>query len=330
MRLRITAILSLFLLVACEKDVSDEFRESTHSTFVISGIATAGKAPLINLTRSSTLIEIDSLWYLNHALLEIEANEHTFLLNPVGEGFYTGDDPSFEVGKSYTIRCSGEELPSASVSFEVPNYPLVSDLSFVVNDSFHFAMNLEISDPDQTDDYYSFFISGWKTEVVHYNDRETGEEQWDTSNVHQNYHVIQRDPVFEYRGTSGHFEVYHERNVFNHMVHFSDKQFNGETHTLSLHGPLWWFYNDSIPEINIHLVKRDKHYFKFMESIIRYDPYNDLPITQPVQIYSNIEGGFGLVSAESPLIFTIDMSEWYNNPEFIESMNQGNQGGLPY
>ena len=61
-----------------------------------------------------------------------------------------------------------------------------------------------------------------------------------------------------------------------------------------------------------------------MESIIRYDPYNELPIIQPVQIYSNIEGGFGLLSAESPRVQTINMSEWFQNPEFLQSLYQNN------
>jgi hypothetical protein len=330
MRLRITALLSLLLLLSCEKDVSDQFRESKHSMFVISCIATAGESPLINLTRSSTLIEIDSLWFLNNALLELESGDQSYLLNSVGEGFYTQENHSLEAGNSYTIRCSGEELPNASVNFEVPPYPNISEFSFAVDDSFFFSLDLEISDPAQTDDYYSFSISGWKTEVVHHYNSNTGEERTDTSNVYINYPVLQRDPVFEYCGRSEYFEVYDHKSVFNEVVHFSDKQFDGKTHTLSLKGPLSWFYNDSIPEINIHLVKRDAHYFKFLESIILYDPYNDLPITQPVQIYSNIEGGFGLLTAKSPLTYTIDMSEWYNNPEFLKSLHQGNQGALPF
>lgn len=42
---------------------------------------------------------------------------------------------------------------------------------------------------------------------------------------------------------------------------------------------------------------------------------------QAVQVYSNIEGGFGLLTAESRVVDTVDMSEWYEDPDFMNYMN---------
>jgi hypothetical protein len=71
------------------------------------------------------------------------------------------------------------------------------------------------------------------------------------------------------------------------------------------------------------MVKRDQHYFKFIESYINYDPYPEQDFFQSVQVYSNIDGGFGLFTAESRVVDTIDLSEWFNDPDFLELMNPG-------
>ncbi len=58
-----------------------------------------------------------------------------------------------------------------------------------------------------------------------------------------------------------------------------------------------------------------------MESYINYDPYPAQDFLQAVQVYSNIEGGFGLFTAESRVVDTIDLSEWYHDPDFLDYMN---------
>ena len=105
---------------------------------------------------------------------------------------------------------------------------------------------------------------------------------------------------------------------------FSDKELNGESYNLSIKFSLLNSYNDSIPEVNIVFERRDKHLIEFLKAMERYEPNPDIEISfmQPVHLYSNIEGGFGLVYALSEYKYTIDVSEWYNDPEFLERINR--------
>ncbi len=320
MKIKIPTLLAFLILVSCEKDVTDQFRNQQQNLFVISGQLTAGKNPVVNLSRSVTMTEPDTLLYLNDAIVELQTGGNHHILNPVGGGFYSSGDLVLETGQKITLNCSGEGLPDATVTTTIPDFPVISNVEFALDDSFYFTLDVVLEDPGNTEDYYSFYMSGWKREIMHEHNYQTGEESIDTSQVYLVYSLSLHDSVMEYTGGPRYFGFYEPRSPRESRFHFSDKLINGSTHTIRVQDWLSQFYNDTIPEINIHVVKRDEHFFRFVKSYINYDPYNELPIAQPVQIYSNIEEGFGLVTAESPIVYTIDMSQWYNDPDFLNSM----------
>ncbi len=314
----------LVFLMACEVDVTDKFRDQPN-LFVISGLVVAGEAPRINLSQTITMTQLDTLLYLNDARLEISKNDDLFVLNPEGEGFYTNESLIPEPGDVLSLKCSGEGLPEASIITVVPQYPQVTDVLFQVDDAYDFTLEVSIEDPGSTLDHYSFYLSGWRREIVHHHNRDTGEEWIDTSNVYMVYHIRIIDPVMEYTGGPRRFSFYELDDPRGDYFHFSDRLFNGNRHTLTVKDNLRFIYNDSIPEIHVHLVKKDVHYFNFIGSYIHYDPYPDQDFIQPIQVYSNITGGFGLLTAESRMIDTIDVSEWYYNPDFLDYLNPPSQ-----
>lgn len=316
--LQISLVLSV--LCSCEVDVSDKFTDQ-QSLFVVSAQVIAGEAPMVNLSRTLTMIEVDTLIYLNNAQLEIGTTDDLFDLDPIGEGFYLNDELIPEPGDVLSLDCSGEGLPQASGTVTVPEYPQVTDISFQVDDAYDFSLDVSFEDPASTLDYYSFYLTGWKREIVHSYDWDSMEESIDTSNVFLAYQVWIIDPVMEYTGGPRQFNFYDLSDVLGQYFHFSDRQINGMKHTITARSNLRFLYNDSIPEIYVTVVKKDEHYFNFLESYIHYDPYPAQDFLQAVQVYSNIEGGFGLLTAESRVVDTIDMSEWYNDPDFLDLMN---------
>lgn len=310
----------LSVLCSCEVDVTDKFRDQ-QNLFVVSGQVVAGEAPRINLSRTITMAEVDTLLYLNEAQLEIGKNDHTFVLDPIGGGFYLNEDLVPQPGDILSLECSGEGLPQASISTTVPEYPQVTDLQFQVDDAFDFTLELSIEDPASTLDYYTFYIMGWTMEIVHHHDRDSGEDWVDTSNIFMAYDLRIIDPVMEYTGGPRQFNFYDLSEPWGQYFHFSDRQINGTKHTLTVSENLRFLYNDTIPEIYVHVVKRDVHYFNFIESYIHYDPYPEQDFFQAVQVYSNIDGGFGLLTTESRVIDTIDLSQWFQDPDFLERIN---------
>jgi len=312
--------ISLSILCSCEIDITEEFKD-TPNLFVVSGQVVAGESPCINLSKTSTIVEFDTLRYINDALLEIKNNKRMFVLDPAEEGFYFNEELIPEPGDLLSLECSGEDMPPASIAIRVPEYPQISDISFSVDTNYAFTLEVDLEDPASTLDHYTFYLSGWSREVAHEHDSETGEERVDTSQVYVAYSVNILDPVMEYTGGPSRFSHYDLNAPWGSYFHFSDKEINGRSHTLSANGHLRRIYNDTIPEIHVHMIKKDVHYFNFISSYIHYDPYPDQDFIQPVQVYSNIEGGFGLLTAESRVVDTVDVSEWFDDPGFLLSLN---------
>ncbi|MCD4710468.1 MAG: DUF4249 family protein [Bacteroidales bacterium] len=184
----------LTVLCSCEVDITDNFRDQ-QNLFVVSGQVIAGEAPRINLSRTITMTEVDTLLYLNDAQLEIGKNTSQYLLDPIGDGFYLNEDLVPEPGDVLSLECSGEGLPQASIRTTVPEYPQVTDILFQVDDAYEFTLEVSIEDPASTLDHYSFYITGWRWEIVHHHDRDTGEEWVDTSNIYVAYDLRISDPV---------------------------------------------------------------------------------------------------------------------------------------
>lgn len=313
--------ISLFLLAlcSCEVDVTDEFRNQ-QPLFVVSGQFVAGEVPRINLSKTITMTTLDSLMLLDNALVEIGRGDQTYLLGGEGKGCYRNENLVPEPGDELILQCSGEGLPAASVQTKIPELPVVRGMEFRVDENFDFYLDLHIEDPASTEDYYEFYLSGWRKEISHH--YEEGELVLvDTSTVYQNYRVRMLDPVMEYEGSYGNYEAFDMDNPFGSHFIFSDVQINGTDHTLSVTSNLMWTYNDSIPVLYVHLVKKDVHFYNFISTYMHYDPYPDQDFMQPVQVYSNIENGFGLLTAESRVVDSIDLSQWYNDPEFQELLN---------
>ena len=301
-------------MTSCEVDVTEKFSDM-ESRFVISGEVVAGEFPWINLSRSVTMTQSDTLYYLNKALVELTVENQTYQLESMGDGFYSNDSVIPGAGQILQLQCSGKDLAPAYADLTVPQKPLITDIRFNVNDSSIFTLEADLQDPGATEDYYTFYLSGWLTEIIHHHDDNNGEVTLDTNRIYTAYRVMVIDPVVEFTGGPRTFLDYEEEDPTGSYFHFSDRLFNGTTHTIVATGHLGRIYNDTIPEIELHMVKRDRNYFNFIRSYIRYDPFRAQDFIQPIQVYTNVEGGFGLVTASNPFTQTIDMTPWFTNPD---------------
>ena len=308
--------LVLLALCSCEVDVTDEFRNQ-QPLFVVSGHFVVGEVPRINISKTITMTTLDSLMLLDNAQVEVWCGGQTYLLGGEGKGCYRNENLVPEPGDELKISCSGEGLPTASIETMIPELPVVRGVDFRVDENFDFVLDLHFEDPALTEDYYEFYLSGWRKEICKsYEDGEL--VQVDTSTVYQNYGVRMLDPVMEYEGSYGNYEAFDMASPFGTQFIFSDVQINGTDHTLSVTHNLKWIYNDSIPELHVHLVKKDVHFYNFITTYMHYDPYPDQDFLQPVQVYSNVDNGFGLITSESMVVDTIDLSQWYYDPDFLE------------
>lgn len=100
---------------------------------------------------------------------------------------------------------------------------------------------------------------------------------------------------------------------------FSDKGIDGQTYTLTVseidQHPWTWLIK-KMPRI-IKLYSISKAYFEYMVSVLRMDYYEDalkgnllsLGLVEPTKIYSNVEGGTGLMGSYNLATWKIDILE---------------------
>jgi hypothetical protein len=89
-----------------------------------------------------------------------------------------------------------------------------------------------------------------------------------------------------------------ERTITNKEVIFNDNTFNGTTFSVN------FSIKDVIRDSNINLAflklyfyNIDNSLYNYEKSIKQYFDNYDIPFTQPVQVFSNIENGFGVLSS---------------------------------
>lgn len=293
------------------------FSESNEQKIALSGEISALTNPLVNLSRTITLLDLDSVYFLDEASVELLTENDSYSMTSIGNGYYRAEGFLTQAGETYTINCSANNLPPASATIYVPELPDMSSLTYSVDEEFIMHLSLNIADPAELDDYYSFFLAGWQTQHRYSYDSERI-ETIDTMIVYGKYHINMRDSVMEYTEGYRSFNEVDDNNRWGSEFFFSDRLINGSSYQLSIDISLLNTYNDSIPEIEFHFNKRDEHFFSYFISLMRYDPYPDLPVMQPVHIYSNIDGGFGLLTGSAKFTYVIDASEWYEDPNFLE------------
>ncbi|MCF8363880.1 MAG: DUF4249 domain-containing protein [Prolixibacteraceae bacterium] len=78
--------------------------------------------------------------------------------------------------------------------------------------------------------------------------------------------------------------------VYDYYVRISDIGYDGEKMTVML---------EAATNGSINIVSADEHYDKYIKSSVkaRLNSEGDLPFKEPVQIYSNIENGYGIFGA---------------------------------
>lgn len=316
-----TIILVMILVASCEVNITDKFNQTSGNQIILSGVFSSYDTAKINLSQSITMTDFDSLKFINDAFVEVESGEDSYQMIFSGNGNYKAPNLIIQPGNEYRLRCTDPNVAEVTASVIVPEMPSGGGFTYHVDEEFWLHLDLNIDDPGNAVNYYSLAVSGWRKVVRHHYDFETFERSEDTVNIYMDYTLIFEDAVIQYSGGPDGFEEVQDEDDRGSMLHFSDHLFNGSQHKLSISIPLVNMYNDTIPEVSVRLYNRDQHYFRFVETLSKYNPDPDFPIMQPIQIYSNIEGGFGLLTAESHLEYKIDMSPWFNDPEFLELLN---------
>jgi len=276
----IPLLLLLIFTCGCRKEI--EFTgEITEPKLVVNCILVSGKNPVINVSRSAPVASNLAPQYIEGATVRFyEGNEFI--------GYAT--ESEFEIGtyhilheviegRTYRLEVESANLKSVYAETKVPvasagYIGALTEDSPPVNPDFEAysnALDFIVQDP-ASDNYYLFYLY---------------ELQFDLAQNSLSYYS--NEPIFE-----------DQQDTYNNGGLFSDESFNGNNFTLDVNFP--HENQTDIVEYYAALRTLNLDLFRFMQSV-RVDDGGIL--TEPVQIYSNIENGIGIFGASSERVYLL-------------------------
>jgi hypothetical protein len=308
------AILMLGLF-SCVKDI--EFKgEQSEPMIVVNGVQQVGMPSRLCVEKSQFFMDIGNDYRLKDVSVELYVNgsfkeslqvrdsliDEVYLVwneEEQEEHEETRLDYAFNYCEGQYVLCAGDQVryvvscdgfDTATVELTMPEAPNVVSFDTVSVDSYNNVISfaLVLDDPAGKD-FYNLYPHGALSGFT------------------------SSDPVFsellsfnveELVGENNDYYGYGYYNVFN------DTYFNGKRYTVSMTKSVWGLEN-SEPFI-LEVSRADESLYRYKKT---YESYQEIDpngligmFTEPVQVYSNVQNGAGIVAAQSqPVVMVVDL-----------------------
>ena len=315
-------------LFSCEKEIKFSGDE-VKTKMVLNGLLTPDSIVKINLTESRFFLEDDGIFKkINNATVELwKDGSKIENLSNTGEGYYEGTYiPKADDNLRITAFCEGFDPIECSTEIATPT-PIISadtinlkeekeyyyyyseDGTFYVDSSYYsssiiFDMDITFKDPKDIPNYY----------VI---------------NVYMKYYLsngmnlsfpvsyVSDDMVFQTGNEMG----FLEDNDYLRSTEFSDELLDGKEYKLKIKAKKWGSITigknpyetdyDSTEvvekEIIVELQSLSSSYYLFRKTREANSSGNMGYFSEPVQIYTNVKGGIGILGSYSSSIYTIPL-----------------------
>ena len=269
---------------------------------VINSIFQSDSTFKVHVSSSRSVLDTDSFQNITDAVVNIKDGNGNIIetLNHQENGFYVGQTFPQE-NQTYTLQVthpnyvnitSMDSLPLSIVINSVDTSTIVDPIN---GDRLQITMNFE--DPESSQNFYLIETYSINEYLVIKNS-DTSEYELDTAKQY----MVLTDEVFQNGGSP-----WREQGLFNDLL------FNGQKKALELEIPYEnlsgneagynWSYKTLGVRVYLHNISRSYYYFR--TSLELYQSASGNPFAQPVQVYSNIENGFGVFAGSQISYFDL-------------------------
>ncbi len=293
----------LLLLNGCEKEIDINIPEKDKK-IVLNGLINTDSLFSVNVSKSLNILDVEDVKYLDNATVSIYENGNFIEeLNYISGGNYKSSFFVSSEGKTYKVKVDVPEMQSASAETFIPEAS-ISDLTIdtittIYEEEFYsykgLKCNIGFNDLSNEENYYWFCITGKR---AHY--------EWDSVNHEEiityeqgNIYFNSNDPVIESWVSGGYGFI------------FSDKLFNGSNIDFNIYLEKYMLYDldTNVLHFNVNSISEDFYLYAATYNS-HMEAQND-PFTEPVQVYSNIENGYGIFAGYSTVSDSITVCyEW--------------------
>jgi len=281
-----------FFVISCEKEVKLK-EDQINPRIVVNGIFEASDTLRIHLSESRNVLfnnggDLPNLTSASASLLsENDEVLGTFSHDSFGTYSLIGFYPV--AGKEYKLIVNSpglEEVTSQNLIPEIISIASIDTIRQSENMNFKITIN---DNPDEVN-YYAIIIESRVTEIFPSPIPNVN----DTLSYRFRY-ACSKDVIIE--GASEDIDG----SKCGQSLLFRDENFNGSSYTVDVES----FIGDSPDTVIISLQSISEELFKYNTSLQRYQETNGNPFGEPVQVYSNIENGFGIFAGYSVYADTI-------------------------
>jgi hypothetical protein len=298
----IPIILGLLLLASCEL-VREVDIPALPTRLVVNGLFRPDSTWTIAVSLSRHILQTDpTMPPLNTVVTITRDDGEIFTLDTIGvsmDGIWFKSAERAEAGRRYTVRVSAPGFEEVHASAMAPTVVELVDVRldsanmvpFSYNTPGSIPVEFTFRDPAGTADYYlpKFFIRVQR----HFRNPDgtyTERTVW--------------NPCFLTEAVeSGEFS-----NLNGPVESFDDKGFDGKLRTVRLNvNKTFWSSNEpKTYSWMMELVHVTEDYYNYQRSVALQQEVDGNPFAQPVQVFSNIEGGYGLFAGAAA-------SRWIHN-----------------
>ena len=295
---------TFFLLISivfssCTKQISIIFPKQTPK-LVVNSIFTNDRVIIVNLSQTIEYNSTEKIIITNAECKLFCNNEFIEILENHKNGLYTSSIIP-ETGKNYKISISCDDFETVSANSYIPEYPnkfqydTIPSVIFDPDDGlgvFYTNASIYIEDIPTQNNFYQLKLKLKKKK----------NSSLSFSEIHR---YRSDDPIIVSEG----IQAYHAN-----ILLFSDKLFNGKNYTINFqHAFPTSFYDTVLLIIETKSLTQD--YFNYLKSSIiqtnHQSSTNDiLAIGEPIEIYTNIENGYGIFSGIDIHYDTIILNGW--------------------
>lgn len=289
----------ILLTVSCEKVITFD-RKSTAPLLVMNSMVGTDSTLRVEISKSRFFLDNSSnaknistatvTWSLNDVEQDTLAND--------GDGVYTynytpraGDKISFQATEnSYGTISSSTTIPAQPQVIRIDTLYTYDNKYSSSTSIFNFKITFQ--DEASTSDYYMISV------VAKYANTYDQDSIYGYSYFPMN--ILCNDPIFNNETSNDFLGDYGYEDYVSSLI-FSDNLINGKQYTLQIKtdGNNYYNYddnqnNDVRTRYIIYFKKITKDWYLYQKSIDNYNESDEF-FSEPVQIYTNINGGLGIV-----------------------------------
>lgn len=283
----------VLVLFSCEKTLELDADART-SKLVVNTLFSSDKEWRLELTRSLSVLDDGNLAnFIDNATVNI-LDENNDLVDQLSYnfGYYVSLTNLKPIaGNKYKVEVSAPNYESVSSEDFCPSSVAISNLDTTsFKNSFgdkEYITTIRFQDPSNTENYYGIEVEASSWTSTYYPSLGI----YDTTyNGTEKMYLVSSDPSISESGS----EDYQQTLVFK------DNLFDGLEKSVTVN---YNIYDSGDPDqfyvMRMRLISFTESSYNYSKSIEAYQRVEGNPFAEPVQVYSNIEGGFGIFGGQS-------------------------------